>query len=66
VFSENGHLIVRNNLQKKNQVMDSTGVGLDNIRSRYQILTNQTVEAIISPKYFTVVLPLMTVEAMAN
>ncbi len=64
IFSENGHLIVRNNLQIKNQVMDSTGVGLDNIRSRYQILTNQTVEAIVSPQYFTVVLPLISVDLL--
>lgn len=59
VFSENGHLIVRNNLQRKNQVMDSTGVGLDNIRTRYRLLTDQPVEVIVSPQYFTVVLPFL-------
>jgi LytS/YehU family sensor histidine kinase len=57
VFMENGHLIVRNNLQKKNQVMDSTGVGLQNIRDRYRMLTDQEVEVIVSQQYFTVVLP---------
>jgi LytS/YehU family sensor histidine kinase len=59
VFAENGHLIVRNNLQKKNQVMDSTGVGLNNIRDRYRMLTHQEVEIIASQQYFTVALPII-------
>lgn len=61
VFMENGHLIVRNNFQKKNQVMDSTGVGLQNIRDRYRMLTEQDVEVIASQQYFTVVLPEITI-----
>ena len=57
VFAENGHLVVRNNLQRKNQVMDSTGVGLQNIKDRYRMLTHQEVETIVSQQYFTVLLP---------
>jgi hypothetical protein len=64
VFAENGHLIVRNNLQKKNQVMDSTGVGLQNIRDRYRILTDKAVEIITSREYFTVALPMIKVETV--
>lgn len=60
VFAENGHLIIRNNLQKKNQVMDSTGVGLQNIQDRYRMLTNRPVEVIASQQYFTVALPIIT------
>ncbi len=59
VFAENGHLVVRNNFQKKNQVLDSTGVGLENIRARYRMLTNQEVETIVSREYFTVLLPMI-------
>lgn len=58
VFPENGHLIVRNNLQRKNQVMHSTGVGLENIRLRYRILTGREVEVMPSEQHFTVALPL--------
>ena len=65
VFMENGHLIVRNTLQKKNQVMDSTGVGLQNIRDRYRMLTDQAVEVIASQQYFTVILPEISVTALA-
>ena len=57
VFAENGRLVVRNNFQKKNQVLDSTGVGLENIRARYRMLTNREVETIVSREYFTVLLP---------
>ncbi len=53
------NLIIRNNLQRKNQIMDSTGVGLENIRARYQMLTERNVETIVSQQYFTVALPLI-------
>lgn len=66
VFPENGHLIVRNNLQRKNQVMDSTGVGLENIRLRYRILTGREVEIIPSERYFTVALPLATLNTVEH
>ena len=57
VFEENGHLVVRNNLQRKNQVMDSTGVGLQNIKDRYRMLSDKPVEVIVSQQYYTVILP---------
>ncbi len=63
VFAENGHLVVRNNLQRKNQVMDSTGVGLQNIKDRYRILTDCDVDVIVSREYFTVILPVINVMA---
>jgi sensor histidine kinase YesM len=62
VFAENGHLVVRNNLQKKNQVMDSTGVGLQNIKDRYRMLTDKEVEVIASQHYFTVALPAIEIQ----
>lgn len=62
MFAENGHLVVRNNLQRKNQVMDSTGIGLDNIRTRYLMLTDREVEVIVSRDYFTVLLPMVEME----
>ena len=66
VFMEKGHLIVRNNLQKKNQVMDSTGVGLQNIRDRYRMLTEQEIEVIASQQYFTVILPDIQIQQEAT
>jgi two-component system LytT family sensor kinase len=56
-------LVVRNKLQRKNQVMDSTGFGLQNIKDRYRILTDRPLEIIVSHDYFTVLLPLLPLES---
>jgi two-component system, LytTR family, sensor kinase len=61
VFTEQNKLVIRNNIQRKNQVMDSTGVGLENIQNRYLLLTGKTVEIVISQQYFTVILPMIHV-----
>jgi LytS/YehU family sensor histidine kinase len=59
VFAENGKLVVTNNLQKKNQVTESTGIGLDNIRNRCRLLGNGQVEVIEDGTSFTVSIPLI-------
>ncbi len=55
-------LTVTNNLQPKIQVAKSTGTGLANIKSRYQILTNLPVEIIKSDHQFSVELPIIDVQ----
>ncbi|MEL6925842.1 MAG: histidine kinase, partial [Bacteroidota bacterium] len=52
-------LVVRNNLQKKNQVMNSTKVGLQNIKNRYQFFSDEHVRVINTSDEFIVVLPLI-------
>ncbi len=59
VFAENGHLVVSNNLQKKNQLVESTGIGLDNLRNRYKLMGNKTVKVTESEGSFTVSIPLI-------
>jgi two-component system, LytTR family, sensor kinase len=59
VFAENGRLVVSNNLQKKNQLIESTGIGLDNIRNRYKLLSEKRVEVTESGSIFTVSIPLI-------
>lgn len=59
VFAENGCLVVSNNLQKKNQLTESTGIGLDNIRNRYKLLGNGTVKVTEDGATFTVSIPLI-------
>lgn len=59
VYTENGKLIVSNNLQKKNQVNESTGIGLDNIRNRYKLLGDGKVEVTENDSNFTVSIPLI-------
>jgi len=60
LFSENNFIVVRNNLQKKNQKYNSTKMGLSNIQSRYNLLTEQEIKVIESDDYFIVKLPIIT------
>jgi len=59
LYSENGFIVVENNLQKKTTMESGTsaGVGLANIRKRYEFLTSEKVKTIEGEKTFTVKLP---------
>jgi two-component system, LytTR family, sensor kinase len=59
VYAVNGTLVMSNNLQKKNQAFESTGIGLDNIRNRYKLLGDKTVEVTETSTRFTVSIPLI-------
>ena len=59
VFTENGSLVISNNLQMKNQVNESTGIGLDNIRNRYKLISEKPVMVTESDTNFTVSIPLI-------
>lgn len=60
IFDEEGYVIVRNNLQPKRTVeQNSTGLGLENIRQRYQLLSKREVKMWKGDKYFEVHLPLL-------
>lgn len=60
VFEENGMLVIRNNLQEKQVVKGSSGVGLQNIQERYKILSNKKVIITKSATEFTAELPMLT------
>jgi two-component system, LytTR family, sensor kinase len=59
VYAVNGRLVVSNNLQRKNQLNESTGMGLENIRNRYKLLSDKLVEVTESENNFTVSIPLL-------
>jgi LytS/YehU family sensor histidine kinase len=61
VYAENGKLVVSNNLQKRQQSVESTGIGLDNIRNRYKLLGDKQVDVQEGPSSFTVSIPLIKV-----
>jgi two-component system, LytTR family, sensor kinase len=60
MYVENDFLIIKNNLQAKLEKEASTGIGLENIRKRYQILSTKQMEVIHSSTHFTIALPLLT------
>lgn len=60
VEEKDGMLVVSNNLQEKQVVRKSSGVGLRNIQQRYSILSDRQVEILKTTRNFTVQLPLLT------
>ena len=60
VYEEEGMLVVVNNLQEKQVLKKSTGVGLQNIRQRYAVLTDKTLNIERSETNFLVRLPMLT------
>ncbi|WP_297798160.1 2TM domain-containing protein [uncultured Eudoraea sp.] len=59
VFEEGNSLVIQNNLQEKQVVKKSSGVGLRNIQQRYSILSNKEVQITKTAKDFSVVLPIL-------
>jgi len=60
IYEDNGHLVVMNNLQLKQIVKKSSGVGLENIKQRYQLLSNRKVIINQREKDFAVAIPMLT------
>ena len=60
IYEDQGSLVVENNLQTKQIVKKSTGVGLSNIKQRYGLLTNKTVSISKETSRFLVALPMLT------
>ena len=65
VSEENGVLVVSNNLQEKQVVKKSSGVGLANIQQRYGILTDKKVQIRKTASTFSVSLPILTKQVTA-
>ncbi len=67
IFRENDLLTVQNNYRPRNiPNEESTGIGLDNICKRYEILGNRPVEIIPDGTHFTVKLPILENPAPAS
>ncbi|NMM48582.1 sensor histidine kinase [Marinigracilibium pacificum] len=61
VYKENDCIVVENNIQLKNIIDNSsTGVGLENIKSRYQYLTKKPVIISNDNSIFRIELPIIT------
>ncbi|WP_027376825.1 2TM domain-containing protein [Kaistella palustris] len=65
IFSENGFLFIENNLQQREQVKESAGIGISNIVQRYSLLTRQNVFIEKSDSFFRVKIPMLTTKTTA-
>lgn len=55
-------LIVKNNIIKKNKIINGPGVGLQNLKNRYKYLADKDLEIIENEEFFIVNVPLIDVE----
>lgn len=60
IYEDQGDLVVENNLQPKQIVKKSSGVGLSNIMQRYGLLTNRKVNINKEANRFAVAIPMLT------
>ena len=58
IRTEEGHLVVSNPRIPKLEPEPSTGIGLENLRNRWQLITGQTIEILDDGVTFTVRMPL--------
>ncbi|MGH1436353.1 MAG: sensor histidine kinase [Lewinella sp.] len=66
IKKEGNRIIVRNNFQPKQQEQTSLGVGLNNIRQRYALLSDQLLEINEGPDYYQVSLPVLKITEYAH
>ena len=59
IYEDGGYLYVANNLQEKSVVKKSSGVGLQNIRQRYAILSEKEMQIFKTASEFKVRLPML-------
>jgi len=50
-------ILFKNTLNRKKNMKDSTGFGLESIRIRYQLLTDKSISVSQDDHYFTVIVP---------
>ena len=62
IYHKEGFLVVENTLQRKQMVESGTGIGLENISKRYELLTNQKVIVSEQDHLFKVKLPVIIPE----
>jgi two-component system, LytTR family, sensor kinase len=60
IYEQADSLIVDNNLQTKQIVKKSSGVGLNNIMQRYELLTNKKININKEANRFAVAIPMLT------
>ncbi|MCW5519776.1 2TM domain-containing protein [Aureitalea sp. L0-47] len=65
IYEEGNNLIIKNNVQPKAVVKEGSGVGLQNIKQRYFLLTDQPVRIQQSDREFRVAIPLLTKASIA-
>lgn len=62
VLKEGEEIVVRNTLQPKQQKQESLGIGLKNVRERYLLLSDKTIQITDEGEWFEVRLPILQMQ----
>ena len=60
IYEDEGRIVVENNLQPKLTAEVSTGIGLENIRKRYKLITQKEILLEKSDQIFKIILPVIS------
>lgn len=60
--SKNGFISIKNRLQKKKQLNEKSGIGLENIQARYQYISKKQASIIKTDRHFEVKVPILNFE----
>ncbi|HPF12280.1 MAG TPA: histidine kinase [Flavobacteriaceae bacterium] len=64
LYLEDSYLVIKNNVLKKPNYVYSSGIGLDNIISRYKLLSKRNVLVEESEAFFIVKIPILSYEGV--
>jgi len=59
IHKDQHYICISNNINRKNEITESTGLGLINIAKRYELIAQQQIKVIDSKDIFTVKLPIL-------
>jgi hypothetical protein len=62
IFSDNGFLVMKNELQLRDEKPESTGLGLRNLSSRYETISELKPEFVANGKFYMARIPLIAEE----
>lgn len=66
IYTHNRYLVVKNQLQKRRDAIDSTGTGLANLSIRFKLLKKREILIQQDEHYFTIKLPILDNESHSN
>jgi sensor histidine kinase YesM len=62
IFNEDNMIVVVNNLQPKIKLSESKGIGLNNLKKRYELMGENTLQFSVTEKEYIAKIPLITPE----
>lgn len=63
---EEDYIKIENNINKKNEITESTGLGLKNIAKRYELIANKQIQVKETKELFVVKLPILNQQDYEN